>query len=96
MKNKLREVVVNKRYGGFDLSNKAILRMQELGSTVTLTDYYSIPRDDKLLVQVVKELGAEANGSNANLLIVEIPSDVEWEIDEYDGFEKINEVHRSW
>ena len=26
----------------------------------------------------------------------EIPDDVEWEIDDYDGIETIHEVHRSW
>ena len=46
-----------------------------------------IPRDDKLLIQVVKELGKEANGFAANLKIVEIPDDVDYKIYEYDGLE---------
>lgn len=56
-------------------------------------------RDDRInpiLVQVVEELGSKANGSCAKLKVVEIPSDVEWEIDEYDGAETIREKHRSW
>ena len=53
-------------------------------------------RDDPYLVKVVKELGAEANGPHAKLKVVEIPDDVKWEIDEYDGFEHIDEDHRSW
>jgi len=53
-------------------------------------------RTDKLLIQVIKELGEKANGSCANLKIIEIPDDVDWEINEYDGFESIHEKHRSW
>jgi len=53
-------------------------------------------RDDPLLIQVIKELKKEANGSHADLKIVKIPSDVEWVVSEYDGLESIEEVHRSW
>ena len=36
-------------------------------------------------------MGVEANGDHAKLKIVEIPADVEWQIDEYDGTEWIAE-----
>ncbi len=55
-----------------------------------------IPRDDPELVRVVEEMGEKANGRCANLKVVEIPADVEWEIDEYDGYESIDEKHSSW
>lgn len=55
-----------------------------------------LPRDDPVLVQVVEELGKEANGTCAALKIVEIPDDVEWEIEEYDGNEWVSERHRTW
>ena len=55
-----------------------------------------IPRDDARLVQVVEELGAEADGHGANLKIVEIPQGVEWMIENYEGRERISEAHRSW
>jgi len=55
-----------------------------------------IERDDPLLIQIVEELGEKANGMCANLNIIEIPDDVEWEISEYDGFEHIAEKHRTW
>ena len=55
-----------------------------------------IPRDDAWLVRVVEELGEEANGRYAHLKVVEIPDDVEWEIEEYDGMEHISEAHRTW
>ena len=55
-----------------------------------------IDRDDEVLVRVVEELGDVANGDYAELAIVEIPHDVEWEISEYDGREHIAEKHRTW
>jgi hypothetical protein len=53
-------------------------------------------RDDPDLIKVVQELGEKANGQCADLKIIEIPDDVNYEIDEYDGCESIHEVHRSW
>ena len=32
----------------------------------------------------------------AQLKIVEIPDDVKWIVEEYDGIELIAEVHRTW
>ena len=55
-----------------------------------------IARNDSVLVQVVEELGDVANGEHAELAIVEIPDDVEWEISEYDGSEHVAEKHRVW
>lgn len=58
---------------------------------------YKIKRDDTDLIAVVEKLGEEAaSGSFAELKIVEIPDDVNWEIHEYDGLETIHEAHRSW
>lgn len=53
-------------------------------------------RADPLLVQVVEELGVEANGSCAELRVIEIPDGVDYEIDDYDGVETIHEKHRVW
>jgi hypothetical protein len=55
-----------------------------------------LDRDDPVLVQVVRELGHKASGRHAELKIVEIPADVEWDIDEYDGQEWVAEKHRTW
>ena len=59
-------------------------------------DPNDIPRDDPHLVAVVAELGDGAAGDHAKLKIVEIPDDVEWEVDEYDGMEHVQEKHRTW
>ena len=56
----------------------------------------NIERNDPVLVQVIEELGDAANGEHAELAIVEIPDDVEWEISEYDGSEHVAEKHRVW
>ncbi len=112
------EVVINRCFGGFDLSHKAVMRYAELkgiklkaslhfsSGELKVYDYTTedgewffprdIPRDDPALVQVVRELGSEADGMFASLKIVSIPDDVEWEIEEYDGKEWVSEVHRRW
>jgi hypothetical protein len=53
-------------------------------------------RDHPLIVRVVEELGADANGDCADLEIVEVPEDVNWYIEEYDGMEHVAEQHRTW
>lgn len=57
---------------------------------------WDIERDDPVLVQVVEELGEKADGRYSQLKIVEIPDDVRWVLQEYDGRESIHEEHRVW
>ena len=57
---------------------------------------YNIARDDPILIQVVEELGESSWGSCAQLKIIEIPDNIKWEIEEYDGQEWVSEVHRTW
>jgi hypothetical protein len=63
-------------------------------------DFYfserDIERDDQALVAVVKELGVKANAQHSELKIIEIPADIEYIIEEYDGLEHIAEQHRTW
>lgn len=87
------KVVINTCYGGFGLSEKAQERMKELGF---IGDIYNIPRTDPLLISVVEELGELADGNFAKLKIVEVPVDVRWKIQEYDGVEWVAELHRVW
>jgi len=56
----------------------------------------ALSRDDPILVEVVKDLGEEANGFGSKLEIIEIPEDVDYEIYDWDGFESVHEVHRVW
>ena len=54
-------------------------------------------RGNKLLIEVIEELGEKESSSNlAKIQIVEIPDGVEYEIDDYDGIESIHEKHRIW
>lgn len=53
-------------------------------------------RNDPILVQIIEELGGEANRELAELKVVEIPDDIDWVISEYDGMESVEEAHRSW
>ncbi len=55
-----------------------------------------LERDDPHLIATVEAIKEKANGSCAKLKIVEIPDDVEWEIDEYDGMEQVQEKCRKW
>jgi len=53
-------------------------------------------RDDPRLVAAVEALGARANGRCAALAVIEIPDNIDWKIEEYDGLEHIAEAHRTW
>lgn len=140
----MKKIVINKCYGGFGLSYKAVMRYAEIkdiklygwvddiakqvyGDKATLdnpsicvhyctipikdeSDYekktkknddifwsdHDIERIDSALIQVVKEMGAKANGRCANLQIIEIPNKTKWQIEEYDGIEWVAEKHKTW
>ena len=64
-------------------------------SEQTLSDR-DIERNDPALVQLVEEDAEKYAGRHATLKVVEIPDDVQWEISEYDGYEHVAEVHRTW
>ena len=84
------KIVINRCYGGFGLSEKA-MKFFGVGS-----EWPDIARNDPKLVECVEKLGEEANGMYAELKVVEIPDNVNWEIGEYDGLEWVEEVHRRW
>lgn len=142
------KIAINKCYGGFDMSAKAIKRYLELKGLpcyfykqtkysfrdgvdeyilmnteipredslwlYTFTKYHGetfsqfpegengyfsyldISRDDSLLIQTIEELGEEASGRCGNIVVIEIPDGVDWEISEGEGFETVEEKHRSW
>lgn len=129
------KVVLNKCYGGFGLSNDAVIKLIEMesqlvevsdlkkwGSMKNVEDYGGykvlsvyegcIVIGDKVhsvcnygkefrthpdLIKVIEELGEEkSSGQLAELRIIEIPDGIDWQIDEYDGIETVEEVHRSW
>ena len=91
------KVVINTCHGGFGLSAAAESKYKELAG-ITDPDFYSggIPRDDEHLIAVVELMSEEANNRFSELKIVEIPDDVNWCIEEYDGREWVAERHRTW
>lgn len=85
------KIVINDDYGGYSLTNAAIEYLKKLGKTG------EIARDDPDLIKLIEKNGIKLVGSSlSHLKIVEIPDDVEWMIEDYDGWETIHEVHRSW
>ena len=70
------------------------------GQYIMVNDQYwdgrTIKRDDPVLVDIVREMGETADGDFASLRVVELPADVDWIIEEYDGREWVAERHRTW
>lgn len=63
----------------------------------TLVCFRDNVREDADLIAIIEEYGSKkCSGMCSSLKVVEIPDDVQWEIDEYDGLESIHEVHRVW
>ena len=88
----MQKVVINSCYGGFGLSEK-VCEILGLDSY----EVYELSRTCPELIRLMEEKGSEfCSGDYAKLKIVEIPDDVEWEIEEYDGKERIVELHRVW
>jgi hypothetical protein len=93
MKAKTIKVAINAGWGGFGLSEEALKALTcQHDHNYSRTDN----RDCTELVRVIEELGERAGTKYAALKIVEIPCDVEWHIEEYDGRESVAENHRSW
>ncbi len=55
-----------------------------------------VKRTDEDLIKVVGKLKEKANTICSKLKVIEIPDDVDYEIEEYDGNEWISEKHRTW
>jgi hypothetical protein len=89
------KIIINTCYGGFGLSEKALALFNERSGTVN-TYGRDITRNNPILVEIVEQLGEAADGGFAELKVVEIPDDVKWQIDEYDGNEWVAEKHRTW
>ena len=112
------KVVINKGFGGFQLSDEQFQRVLAIkgiefdtkGSEFGWTDYFEkgtdnllefniwdMERNDPALVQVVEESDDRVLDSwSDGLKVVEIPDDVQWYIEDYDGNEWVAEPHRTW
>lgn len=90
----MKSIVINRCYGGFDISRAAV---EELRNRGCASPDRNIPRDDPLLIALMREWGPDrVSHPWARLAVVEIPDDVEWQIEEYDGLELVIDKHRVW
>ena len=89
------KIVINNCNGGFGLPKEALTLFNERSGAVVIYDF-NIKRNDPILVEIVEQLGEAADGDYAELKVVEIPDDVQWTIEEYDGAEWVAEKHRTW
>ena len=100
------KVAINRCFGGFCVNQEVYAKLgikwdgygfldnEALGIE---SDNYLAWRSDKRLIMAIEKIGEDAaGGSHSALRIVEIPDDVDWEVDEYDGMESIHEKHRIW
>lgn len=83
-------IIVSKNYGD-TFTDKELNENDKI-----YMDVYSIPRNNIHLVKVVEEMGEDAWEEYSKLEVIDIPDDIEWKISEYDGWETIEEKHRSW
>jgi hypothetical protein len=98
------KIVYNACFGGFGLSERAMVRYAELkGWTYKPEDYqgyfvdekgvrqnrWDLDRVDPLLAQVVEELGDGVNTRFSNLRIRDLPPGTRYIITEYDGNEGV-------
>jgi hypothetical protein len=99
------KIAINKSYGGFVLSDKAMKRYAELANINLVyedgefyTEYVDpdnlyvdsdISRDDVNLIKVIEELGGDASYKHSDIVVKEIPDNCKWRIVERDGKEII-------
>ena len=78
--------ILNKCYGGWSISDFA---MEQLGLDSNYPDMDEV--DEKKLAELINRYGSDkCSGRNAYLKVVEIPDNAtDWDIDEYDGIERI-------
>lgn len=62
---------------------------------VTWEEHSQLERSCPVLVKIVEEMDTQTR-ELLFLRVVEIPDDVNWYIENYDGLEHVAEVHRTW
>lgn len=102
------KIVINRCFGGFSVSD-AVMKELNLPHYIPNWNHvdnetFNIESDNceqyrayTPLIEAVKKIGyPRCNGRFADLAIIEIPDDTNWEIREYDGLETVHEIHRTW
>ena len=89
------KVAYNTCYGGFGLSDEAMVLYEDLRRRLTLSSGECVhnfgSRHDPLLLEVIDRLGEKANGKYCRIKITEIPDEYAscYQIKEYDGMERV-------
>lgn len=81
----MKKILINASYGGFWISDDAKTFAGEESN-------WTARRDNPKLIQYYEENPNEMG----DLKVVEIPDDVDWVVEEYDGCEWVAERHRTW
>jgi hypothetical protein len=82
------QVVINRCYGGFGLSTEAErILLETLGEDA----FHEMERHNPIFVSLVKNMGEAVNNTYSKLQVIEIEDGLDYEVDEYDGYESITE-----
>jgi hypothetical protein len=82
------KVVINHCYGGFGISEKAKrILLEILGED----GFNEMERHDPIFVALVEKMGEAASSSFAKLGVEEIADGLDYDVDEYDGYESLSE-----
>ena len=85
------KVLINCCQGGWSISQEAMKALHEPDSCCTHR------RTDPELIALFEKKGSQwMSGTFSVLGIVDIPDDIEWYVEDYDGLETIHEMHRAW
>jgi hypothetical protein len=97
------KIVINKCFGGFALSETRMSQYAIRKGVTALPDdddfpiqIWDIPRDDPDLVYVVQQIPEDEGICGTDLHVIEIPDDVDWQIEDWDGCEHIVDKKRIW
>ena len=97
------KIVINKCFGGFALSDARMALYATLKGVTAHPDdddfpiqQWLIPRNDPDLVSVVQQIPEDEGIVGTDLRVIEIPDDVDWQIDDWDGMEHIVDRKRIW
>lgn len=102
------KIVINVCYGGFSLSMEAcqVLADQGVQCAIAALALYikegffryhtELPRHDPRLVKVVEDMGECANGSCADLRVIDLGESRAYRIHEYDGKERFEVGDADW
>jgi len=90
------KIIINTCYGGFCFSRAAIDLYVKRGGMFMKQEHDSDLRTDPVMIQIVEQMKGHAADKVSHLVVITIPDDIEWYVDQYDGIEWVAEKHRTW